>query len=128
MDSDKSVEAHFIRVYNLSKSLDPSKGGTISISPSGGTYEEGTEVTVTAEPASGYEFDHWSGDLSGASGTKTVTLNSDMSVTAYFTKTGEEEGGGLSLTWIAIGIGVIIAVIATVVVVKKYSGEKARGQ
>lgn len=201
MDSDKSVEAHFIRVHNLSKSLDPSKGGTISISPSGGTYEEGTEVTVTAEPASGYEFDHWagdatgsdktitvtvdsdknieahfkkieyslatsvkagegsislqpsgenyesgtevtltaepassyefdhwSGDLSGASRTKTVTLNSDMSVTAYFTKTGGKEGGGLPLTWIAIGIGVVIAVVAGVAVVKKYSGEKTREQ
>lgn len=49
----------------------------------------GTEVTVTAEPAENYEFDHWSGDLSGTSKTKTITVSSDMNFTAHFAERGE---------------------------------------
>ena len=35
------------------------EGGTVSTE--GGTYDEGTEVTVTATPAEGYEFVGWEG-------------------------------------------------------------------
>jgi len=69
--------------YNLSASVSPSGSG--SISPSSGTYEAGSAVTVTAQPSSDYVFDHWSGDASGTSPTMTITMDSDKSVTAYFT-------------------------------------------
>jgi uncharacterized repeat protein (TIGR02543 family) len=58
--------------------------GYVSRSPSGETYEEGTEVTLTATPDTGWHFNGWSGDASGSSNTITITMNNDMSVTATF--------------------------------------------
>ena len=72
------------KTYILSTSVSPSGSGSISLNPSGGVYDEGTSVTLTAQAASGYVFDHWNGDASDTSPTKTITMNSDKSVTAYF--------------------------------------------
>jgi uncharacterized repeat protein (TIGR01451 family) len=47
------------------------------------TYPYGTVVNVTAIPATGYAFDHWSGACSGA-GACSVTMDADKSVTAHF--------------------------------------------
>jgi beta-lactamase superfamily II metal-dependent hydrolase len=60
--------------------------GQGTTSPSAGTYEygSGSQVTITASPASGWEFDHWSGDVSGTSSTIVITMDSDKDVTAYF--------------------------------------------
>lgn len=49
--------------YTLTTSVDPSGGGTIV--PSGGTFSRNNYIEVTATPADGCRFDHWSGDLSG---------------------------------------------------------------
>lgn len=49
--------------------------------------ELGTNMTVTATPDSGWRFDHWSGDLAGATITNnriTVAMNSMRHVTAHF--------------------------------------------
>jgi len=72
------------KTYILSTSVSPSGFGSISLNPSGGVYDEGTSVTLTAQAASGYVFDHWSGDANGTSPTTPITMNSDKSVTAYF--------------------------------------------
>jgi hypothetical protein len=82
MDSDKSVTANFIATYTLTTSISPSGAGFIS--PSGGQYESGTQVILTASPASGYIFGYWSGAASGATSTITIVMNSDKSVTANF--------------------------------------------
>lgn len=63
--------------------------GSITLSPSGGIYDEGTVVTITANPASGYIFTGWSGDLNGSTNPATITMNADKSVTATF----EVDGG-----------------------------------
>ena len=90
MNSDKSVTAYFTQTtHTLSTSVSPSGSG--SVNPSSGNYEAGSTVTVTAHPASGYEFDYWSGDASGTSPTTTITMNSDKSVTAHFVKKCHEE-------------------------------------
>ncbi len=60
--------------------------GTVLRNPSGGTYSVGTVVTLTATPASGFQFSGWSGDLSGATNPATITMNSDKNVTATFTE------------------------------------------
>lgn len=70
--------------YTLNVSSSPSNGGSVSLSPSGGTYSDGTVVTLTANSASGYSFQNWSGDASGSSSTTTVTMNSNKNVTAIF--------------------------------------------
>jgi len=68
--------------HTLSVSVTPSGAG--SVSPSGGEYESGVQVTLTASPASGYTFDYWSGSASGTIPTVTVTIDSDKSLTANF--------------------------------------------
>jgi len=72
--------------YTLSLTVNPSYG-SISLSPAGGTYTSGTQVTLTAVPLSGYQFTHWSGDVSSTSPTITITVDSSKSVTANFKQT-----------------------------------------
>ena len=78
------------RTYTLSVSINPSQAG--SVSPSGGEYESGAQVTLTANPASGYTFDYWYGAASGSSNTVTITMNSDKTITAYFEPLDDSQG------------------------------------
>jgi uncharacterized repeat protein (TIGR02543 family) len=71
-----------VNAYVLTTNVNPSAAG--SISPSGGQYAPGAQVTLTASPASGYTFDHWSGGASGTTPTITVSMYSDKSLTANF--------------------------------------------
>lgn len=73
------------QTYTLSVSVSPLGAG--SVSPSGGQYEPGVQVTLTATPASGYTFDYWNGDASGSSASITITMDSDKSVIARFADT-----------------------------------------
>jgi len=68
--------------YTLSTGVSPS--GTGFISPSGGDYDSGAPVALTAYPASGYTFDRWSGSTYGTTPTITITMDSDVSLTAHF--------------------------------------------
>jgi uncharacterized repeat protein (TIGR02543 family) len=47
-------------------------------------YSAGTEVRLTAEPAGGKVFDSWSGDATGSTTPLTVTVDTDLSITANF--------------------------------------------
>jgi len=58
--------------------------GTVDLYPSGGSYEPGTVVTLTANANSGWSFNHWSDDLSGSTNPKTITMDEDKTVTAHF--------------------------------------------
>lgn len=58
-----------------------SEGGTVSTE--GGTYDEGTEVTVTATPDDGYEFIEWDGN-DNQSNSFTVSINSNITIQANF--------------------------------------------
>lgn len=50
----------------------------------GGTVPDGTEVTLTATPAEGYVFSHWTGDATGTANPLTFTAEGAMSVVAHF--------------------------------------------
>ncbi|MGB0384991.1 MAG: peroxidase family protein [Ardenticatenaceae bacterium] len=88
MDSAKSVTANFVSCHTLTTASNPEEGGTVTANPvsddTGGKYENGTTVTLTANPNPGYGFDHWSGDATGSTNPTTVTMNGDKSVTAHF--------------------------------------------
>ncbi len=88
MDGNKRVVAHFSRAvaeqYSLSASVEPSGGG--SVSPESGTYDSGTVVTLTATPGRGYEFDYWSGDVSGRDPSVRLVMDSNKRVTAHFSR------------------------------------------
>ena len=57
------------------------------LAPSGGEYEEGTIVTITAIANEGYAFDHWEGDAEGSDATATLTMDSDKNAFACFKTT-----------------------------------------
>ena len=63
--------------------LTVSAGDGGSVSSEGGTYDEGTKVTVTASPNEGYRFIGWESSNS-KSESLTVTLNSNQSYHALF--------------------------------------------
>jgi len=75
---------YLIKLYVLSATPSPSVGGTISLSGSGPFYDPNTTVTVTANPASGYTFASWRGDLSGSTNPTTIKLTSSKAITANF--------------------------------------------
>jgi len=74
--------------------ISTSTGGTTNPSPGDYTYDEGTEVTITAIPESGYEFSSWSGDASGAANPIAITMDEDKSVKANFTAISSGDGDG----------------------------------
>ena len=81
LNSNQTYQALFelIPVYTLSVSA--GEGGIVS--SEGGTYEEGTEVTITATPNEGYSFVRW-GDIEDTSNEITVLVSSNTTVVAIF--------------------------------------------
>ena len=65
--------------YTITTNVNPVGAGTVS---GGGTYEEGTVVTLTATANPGYTFDHWNDG--STQNPRTVTANNNMTFTAYF--------------------------------------------
>ena len=57
------------------------EGGTVSTE--GGTYDEGTEVTITATPEEGYEFVGWEGS-DNDSNSLSITINGNTTLQALF--------------------------------------------
>lgn len=74
--------------YTLTTNVDGD--GTVS---GGGSYSPDTNATIEAHPNQRYEFDHWSGDISGLSNPAIVLMNSDKTVTAHFTYSNGDGGG-----------------------------------
>jgi len=62
--------------------------GSVSTNPNpvNGTYVDGTVVALTATPDAGYQFDGWSGDVSGTTNPVNITMDANKSVTALFSR------------------------------------------
>lgn len=58
--------------------------GTTDPAPNVWEYSDGSQVTISAIPASGWVFDYWSGDASGTDNPITITMDSNKSVAAHF--------------------------------------------
>ena len=71
--------------YTLTVAASPTNGGTVAKSPNQTQYASGTVVTLTANPASGYQFTRWEGDVTGSANPTTITMNGNKTVTAVFT-------------------------------------------
>jgi hypothetical protein len=52
--------------------------------PSGREYPHGTTVELTPKPKEGWEFESWSGDLTGNENPKRITVDKQKNVTAKF--------------------------------------------
>ena len=68
--------------YDLSVAT--SGSGSVSVTPSGSAFDEGTSVTVRATPEEHWEFIGWSGDVSQSSAAIIITMSRDITLTATF--------------------------------------------
>lgn len=64
--------------------VNPSVNGSIKLSPSvpNNKYYAGTKITATVSAATCFQFNGWTGDLSGSETSKTFTLSSDLNIGA----------------------------------------------
>jgi hypothetical protein len=86
MDANKSVTASFSTGSQYTVAVAPATGGSISLSPSGGSYAPGTLVTATAVPAAGYRFGSWGGALSGTTNPTTLLVDANKTISATFVR------------------------------------------
>jgi len=81
MNSNKVITANFAEKIKYTITTEVSNG-SIYLTPTGGTYYEGVEVTLVAQPHVGYKFMGWSGDLSGSENPVSVVMDKNYLVTA----------------------------------------------
>ncbi|MBE3140347.1 MAG: hypothetical protein IMZ53_07180, partial [Thermoplasmata archaeon] len=60
--------------------------GIVAKLPDQSTYNQGTSVQLTATADPGWTFAGWSGDLTGTTNPTTITMNSNKTITATFTR------------------------------------------
>jgi hypothetical protein len=131
-----SVSGKPTYVFAVKHTLSVSLAGSATGSVSGGGIEcptvcstaefDGDTVTLTAAPGADATFAGWSGGGCSGTGTCTVTMNSDQSVTATFAPStanltvsvagdGSVSGGGISCpgTCSAYPIGTVVTLTAT---------------
>jgi hypothetical protein len=100
IDTDKTVTANFSQIMH-SLTIEANGNGLVSPETGAHSYAEGTEVTITAIPDSGWQFDGWSGEVADPElATTTIVINTDKTVTANFSQimhslTIEANGNGL---------------------------------
>jgi PKD repeat protein len=87
MNAPHIATAHYtpqVVTYNLK--IEATTGGTTNPAPGIYIYAAGTQVQVTANPSSGYIFDHWelNGTNVGTTTTYTVTMNANYVLKAFF--------------------------------------------
>jgi len=87
MNRDYSIMATFVVVYDLT--ISSTAGGSVTLPGEGAfTYDTGTVVSLTATPASGYQFVNWTGDVGIVANINAastiITMNGYYSITANF--------------------------------------------
>jgi hypothetical protein len=82
--SDSTFTAALGTEYELSMAVSPTGSGTVDLDPAGPWYASGESVDLTAAPETGWAFDHWEGDLSGATNPETLAMDGPQSATAVF--------------------------------------------
>ena len=81
-----SLSARFTNEYPIFVQIADPTSGRIRLEPesSDNYYPEGSAVSLTAEPSSGWEFVTWSGELSGRDNAKTLVIDRPTGVEAVF--------------------------------------------
>jgi hypothetical protein len=69
---------------NVTLGTSTSGPGSVTLSPPGGSYPYGQNVSVTAVPDSGAGFTGFSGALSGTANPQSLQMNGDKAITAAF--------------------------------------------
>ena len=92
MTFDKTVTATFAEIRTVT--LSNSGQGNLAVSPESGPYLEGSQITLQANPESGWGFDGWLGDLAGYENPVTVTVTGDLTISAHFVRIGDVDDSG----------------------------------
>ncbi|MCR5013957.1 MAG: choice-of-anchor J domain-containing protein [Bacteroidales bacterium] len=73
-----------VNTYTITASANPTAGGSVS---GAGTYDEGETVTLTATPATGYQFSRWTrnGTQVSTNASYSFTASADAAYVAQFT-------------------------------------------
>jgi uncharacterized repeat protein (TIGR02543 family) len=100
MTGSKDVTAVFTIITGLTVDVTIDGSGSVMKDPDQTSYTYGTKVTLTADPAEGWMFDHWEGDATGVDNPTTITMDGNKDVTAVFTVT-----SGYTLTILKVGTG-----------------------
>jgi hypothetical protein len=74
---------------SYSLTVNTNGSGSVTKNPNKTSYQPGEVVTLTANPASGWQFTGWSGGLSGLSNPASVTMNGNTTITANFVRVAE---------------------------------------
>ena len=85
--ANRTLVANFAQItYTVTLSSNPPAGGTTA---GGGTFNPGTSVTVTATPATGYQFVNWTenGSQVSTSASYIFTIAANRTLVANFTAT-----------------------------------------
>ena len=76
-----------VNMYSLTAVAAPEEAGTVSVYPAGESFEEGSEVTLTATENFGYNFVKWTdadGNVLSTEPKFAYTVNADAALTANF--------------------------------------------
>ncbi len=108
MDGNKSLSAIFepVEVTTFTLTTQVQGSGTVMAEPAMSSYATGSHVSLTAQPAAGWEFIGWSGDLTGNANPVSLFMNANKTVTAIFQ---ESASRIFTLTTQAQGSGTIVA-------------------
>ena len=81
------------RQYTISATSANTAQGTVT---GGGTFSEGSRITLTATPKSGYAFDKWSDGVTTPS--RNIQVTENLTLTATFKTATSGDGGGTGST------------------------------
>lgn len=84
VDGNKKVIVNFSAVPLQKVEVFIFGEGTVEANPPAWHYLKGSEVTLTAIPAEGYNFDYWSGDFSGSDNPLSIQVRNSLTGFAYF--------------------------------------------
>jgi hypothetical protein len=85
-DGASSSKEINITFYKLTITIAIESEGSITPNEGIHIYEDGTKVSITAEPNRGYHFDHWEGDINDTETSQTFKIMNDLNIKAVFKK------------------------------------------
>ncbi len=78
-----------VNSYQMNLFMNMEEAGTLSINPSGGVFDEGTQITVSATENFGYHFQSWvddHGNIVSSNNPYTFIISENTNLTATYTK------------------------------------------